>query len=145
MKVIAYTDVDKYPQERWIYTVEIRENRVVDVMINSKSGLCYIMQNHDGSTVFDPRTCKTYPGYSYNQEDVINHVSDVYWNKSAKQKESEKLQMVCNKVSADIKRLGRKGYAYGPCCKKGVVCSCGKLSSNPESADCKWCFYNDLT
>lgn len=138
MEIIAYTGYEKYPVKKWIYTVEIRENRVLDIKVDTGTGLCYVMQNHDGTTVYDPRTGKTYPGYPYSEKETIDLVRNSYQNGS------EKLLEVCEKVKADIQQLGRFGFIYGPCCKKGITCTCGKLSEIPESADCKWCFHNNL-
>lgn len=49
MKIVGKHEDGK----RTIYTVEICNNRYVDVMYIKESYLCYAMQEHDGRIVFD--------------------------------------------------------------------------------------------
>lgn len=138
MEIIAVSEAEKTPHSKWIYTIELSGEKVLDVMINTTTGLSYIMQNQDGSTVYNRISGETYPNYAYTEQAVIDFVNHAYREKGYG------LLPVIGKLKEDIKKLGRMGYIYGPCCKKGVVCTCGKLAENTENADCKWCFHNSF-
>lgn len=52
-------------------TVELEPGYAVDVKF-LESGLVYVMQNHDGSTVYSTADRDTtYPDYQYNEADVL--------------------------------------------------------------------------
>lgn len=69
MKVVGKTD-DSYKQsnlKRIYYTVEIEEDKVVDIMISEENECIYTMENEDGTNVYDYNG-NTYPDYEYNKD-----------------------------------------------------------------------------
>lgn len=75
MKILSCTDVGKGPEKERIYTVELEKTRYVDIKFIPRSGLIYIMQNEDGSEVYDPENWgATYPDYSFDENKVLETV-----------------------------------------------------------------------
>lgn len=71
--------VDTYSVEDQIkfYSVSLEPGYIVDVKVFTDTGLVYVMQNHDGSTVYgDGDNELTFPDYSYNENAVIKFVKD---------------------------------------------------------------------
>ena len=50
MKVVDTYNVNPHSK---IYRVEVDENKFVDVFHNEHTGLIYVMNNHDGTLVYD--------------------------------------------------------------------------------------------
>ena len=58
-----------------VYTVELEPGFMVDVKACAETGLVYVMQNEDGSTVYDPACADyTYPDYEYDEDAVVQLV-----------------------------------------------------------------------
>lgn len=70
MAIVDYMDDGKTDSgiQRMVYTIQLEEDRFIDVVIAGE--LKYVMQNHDGSTVFDSQR-NSYPGYSYDENMAI--------------------------------------------------------------------------
>lgn len=84
MEIVAITDCEKQPSEKWIFTVEIQDEKGLDIKLDAKTGLCYVMQNHDGSTVYDLRTGKTLPDYPFSEKTAIDLVQCSYQTGNAR-------------------------------------------------------------
>lgn len=54
---------------RVFYTVELDKGYYIDVMIAEDIKIVYVMQNDDGSTVYDNE--QTYPEFSYDENEAI--------------------------------------------------------------------------
>lgn len=55
MRIINQCNANDCENQRTIYTVKLSDNRFVDVMhkVNANEDLMYVMQNEDGTCVFD--------------------------------------------------------------------------------------------
>lgn len=84
MKIVNSYDVNGGSH---FYSVELAENRFVDVKVCPDSGLVYVMQNEDGSTVYTGEwvTDRTVPGYAYDEKEVVRLVKEVYEKEYGKQ------------------------------------------------------------
>lgn len=78
MKIIAVSDEGSVQEPLWIVTVEVFSNQAVDVKVNGTSGLIYIMQNEDGSEVYNTSTGKTYPCWPFCVEKAVDLVKFAY-------------------------------------------------------------------
>lgn len=133
MKIVAIRRTDSAFDGCWLYTVEIRQYRHVDVKLDEVSKTLSIQPLPDGSEVYDPRHKKPIADCEYSRDDVAKLVANAYF-------ERDKLQQVTENVKAKIDRLGFYGFLYGPCCKKGIVCTCGRLSPPGTSLrECRYC------
>lgn len=81
ISIIARDSSGEYPNREWIYSVSLSPARTVDVKVLEKTGLMYIMQNEDGSTVYNQK--ESCPGYGYDEEEVIALVRDTYLREDA--------------------------------------------------------------
>jgi hypothetical protein len=62
-----------------IYTIVIQDGKCVDVGIVESVGLIYIMQNADGSLVYDAENPdNTYPDYYFNTQKVLSLVQKTW-------------------------------------------------------------------
>lgn len=60
------------------YVVELASGFAVEVKVSAECGTTYVMQNHDGSTVFRPNDSDiTFPGYQYDENTVISMVKGI--------------------------------------------------------------------
>lgn len=60
-----------------IYAVSLEAGFIVDVKVCVETGLVYVMQNEDGSTVYGQAfTDYTFPDYSYDEEAVIQFIKE---------------------------------------------------------------------
>lgn len=77
MKIVDSYDVNGGSH---FYSVELAENRFVDVKVCPDSGLVYVMENEDGSTVYTGEWAPgaTVPGYAYDEKEVVRFVKEVY-------------------------------------------------------------------
>lgn len=114
MEIIAITEVSHVPDEQWIITVEICPNRTVDVKMNSSNDFIYIMQNHDGSEVFDPATGITYPGFHYDGNAVIAMVRNAF--PDACQTLYQDCKEILHDLLSSYGASAQKGSHYGLCC-----------------------------
>lgn len=74
MKIVDQYEVDS---GSCIFTVEVFDALYVDVKIIKNTGLCYVMQNGDGSTVYgDTGTEDIRIGIRYDE----NAVLELVWN-----------------------------------------------------------------
>lgn len=66
MAIVEYMDDGKTDSgiQRMVYTIRLEEDRFIDVVIAGE--LKYVMQNEDGSTVFDSER-NSYPEYLYDK------------------------------------------------------------------------------
>ena len=65
-----------------IYTVAIQDGKCVDVGIIESVGLIYIMQNADGSLMYDiENPDNTYPDYYLNTQEVLALVQKTWGGK----------------------------------------------------------------
>lgn len=72
MKVIGHFDDSYEDLRRIVYTIELEPNTVVDVLVSDD--LAYVMQNGDGSTVYNAsegNDC-TCPDYEYDEGMVLD-------------------------------------------------------------------------
>lgn len=77
MKVVSCADVGKDPEKERVFTVELEKARYVDIKYIPRTGLVYIMQNEDGSEVYDPENWGvTYPDYNLDENKVLEVVRD---------------------------------------------------------------------
>ena len=62
------------------YSVELAENRFVDVKVCPDTGLVYVMQNEDGSTVYTGEwdAGNSVPGYAYDESEVLRLVKEAH-------------------------------------------------------------------
>ena len=133
MKIVSIRQVSSPPQSVWLYTVEISQCRHIDVKLDENAQTLSIQPLPDGSEVYDPRRRKPIPSCEYDRDAVARLVANAYCEK-------DKLQQVTESVKAEIDRLGFYGFLYGPCCKKGIVCTCGRLSPQGTSLrECRYC------
>lgn len=133
MKIVSIKRVGDSSDRVWVYSVQITEFRHVDVRLDEKAGTLCILQHPGGFEVYDPRNRKPIEKCAYNRDEVVKLVANAYC-------ERDKLQQVTEIVKEKIDRLGFYGFLYGPCCKKGIVCSCGKLSpSRSTLKQCRYC------
>lgn len=73
MQIIDKMDLGS---EGAMYAVEIEDGFFVDVKVKD-TGLVYVMQNEDGSTVYDGRCADyTYPGFEYDEKAVVDLVKE---------------------------------------------------------------------
>ena len=56
------------------YEIELADDILVNVKILIKSGLAYVLQNEDGTTAYSRSHNQTYPGYQYDESQVISLV-----------------------------------------------------------------------
>lgn len=62
-----------------IFSVELAEDRFVDVKVCKDGGLVYVMQNEDGSSVYDGDwPYGTYPGLEYDENAVLRLVKEAH-------------------------------------------------------------------
>lgn len=132
MKIVSIKRPVDRSEQTWIYTVEITEFRHVDVKLDEKDQTVSILQFPNGAEVYDPRNRTPITRCAYNREDAVKYAVNAYLQR-------DKLQQVTETVKEKIDRLGFYGFLYGPCCKKGIVCSCGKLS--PPGSTLRQCRY----
>lgn len=71
MQVIAISEAETWPEEKWICTIALEQNYAADVMLNVTTGLSYVMQNADGSLVYDSGNGNTFPGYPLDEANVL--------------------------------------------------------------------------
>lgn len=114
MEIIAITEASCVPDEQWIVTVALTPNRAVDVKMNATSNLVYIMQNHDGSEVFDPATGITCPGFHYDSNAVIALVRNDFSH--ACQMLYQDCKLFLNDLLSTCGISSQKGIHYGICC-----------------------------
>lgn len=57
--------------QKTIYTVELDAEALVDIAV-TRRGLIYVMQNHDGSEVYDSKGNSV--EFPYKEEDVLRYV-----------------------------------------------------------------------
>lgn len=70
-------DSSKIDKQNTIYTVALEPGFAVDVKVNSETGLVYVMQNEDGTTVYDQVFSEnTFPDYEYDEEAVVRFVKE---------------------------------------------------------------------
>lgn len=74
MKIVSCTDIGEGPEEERIYTAELEKSRYVDVKFISRTGLIYVMQNEDGSEVYNPENGATHPDYGFGKDEVLKMV-----------------------------------------------------------------------
>lgn len=77
MKIINKDNVTD-TQERTLFTVELDDNKYVDVMAvmgNGEKPFVYVMQNEDGSTVYDNE--ETCPDCVYKEKDVVDLIKNI--------------------------------------------------------------------
>jgi len=86
-----------------VYTVSLEPGFNVDVKVFSDTGLVYVMQNADGSTVYDQDSSEcTFPDYKYNEEDVIRFVKETI-NRQDEKEVNISLDDMMNRASARLK------------------------------------------
>ena len=133
MKIVSIKRPVDRSERTWIYTVEITEFRHVDVKLDEKDQTVSILQFPNGAEVYDPRNRTPIMRCAYNREDAVKYAVNAYFQR-------DKLQQVTETVKEKIDRLGFYGFLYGPCCRKGIVCTCGKLSPPGTSLkECRYC------
>lgn len=133
MKIVSIKRDGDSSERVWVYSVQITEFRHVDVRLDEKAGTLCILQLPNGSEVYDPRNRKPIERCDYSRDEVAKLVANAYC-------ERDKLQQVTETVKEKIDRLGFYGFLYGPCCRKGIVCTCGKLSPPGTSLkECRYC------
>ena len=75
MRVTDHYTVD---DRSTIFTVEVGNKQYVDVKLCKDTGLCYIMQNGDGSTIYGETGTETLRiGASYDEQAVLDMVKNV--------------------------------------------------------------------
>ena len=82
MRILSKCDDSYLDVRRIFYTVEIENNKVVDIMVANNGNLVYVMQNADGSTVYskDKGNDYTFPDYHYNELEACNLALNEYRN-----------------------------------------------------------------
>ena len=74
MEMLGSMKIDEHST---MYAVELEPGFVVDVKVRFDTGLIYVMQNGDGSCVYDGRcTDYTYPDYEFDEAAVVKFVRD---------------------------------------------------------------------
>lgn len=72
MEILDSYEIDN---ENKLYAVALEEGFLVDVKVNVQTGLIYIMQNEDGSTVYNQAFADyTFPNYEYDEHAVIDFI-----------------------------------------------------------------------
>lgn len=133
MKIVSIRQLSFSPKSVWMYTVEISQCRHIDVKLDENAQTLSIQPLPDGSEVYDPRHRTPIKSCIYDKDAVARLVVNAYCEK-------DKLQKVTETVKAKIDKLGFYGFLYGPCCKKGIVCTCGRLSPPGTSLrECRYC------
>lgn len=66
----------KVSETESIYTVCVADGYYADVKVCHDSGLVYIMENEDGSTIYGDNTDCTFPKYKYKKNKVLRLVKD---------------------------------------------------------------------
>lgn len=75
-----------------LYSISLEPGAVVDVKVCTDTGLVYIMQNEDGSTVYcEAFSGYTFPNFKYDEEKVIQFVKD-YESLLLKLKDASKIE-----------------------------------------------------
>lgn len=72
-----------------LYSVSLESGCIVDVKVCTDTGLVYVMQNHNGSTVHGEADYDvTFPDYSFNEDAVVSFVKDEHQRRIGKTKHS---------------------------------------------------------
>ena len=62
-------------EKSFLCTVSLEEGFTVDVKVNAESGLVFVMQNEDGSTVYSQVNSEyTFPDYEYDENAVTQFI-----------------------------------------------------------------------
>lgn len=73
MKIVSEFD----DHRKKLYTVEIQNCRHIDFLILEATGLIYIMQNADGSLVYDAENSGiTFPDYHFDEQKALMLVQE---------------------------------------------------------------------
>ena len=76
MRIIDRCDLGS---EGTMFAVELEDGFYVDVKVCADGGLVYVMQNGDGSTVYDGRNADyTYPAFEYDENAVLKLVNETF-------------------------------------------------------------------
>lgn len=88
-----------------IYSVSPTPGHAVDVKVCAESGLVYVMQNEDGSTVYSMDDADTtFPQYVYDEESIVSIVKQIHEELMERSSKSlpldERIQSAADKASA---------------------------------------------
>ena len=91
---LSLVDAYSIDEHNTVYTVSLEDGYLVDVKVCSETGLVYVMQNGDGSTVYRESGYEpTVPDYKYNEEAVITFVKDEHLKRTVLEKPSLSAQI----------------------------------------------------
>ena len=76
-ELVEIVDQQELDSKNLMYTVSLGPDFVVDVKVCAETGLVYVMQNADGSTVHAQSDSeRTFPGYRYDDKAVMQLVKN---------------------------------------------------------------------
>lgn len=83
MKVV---DAFENEGQSMFYTVALEPGFLVDVKACYETGLVYVMQNEDGSTVYEADCPEhTFPDFKFDEEEVVRFIKAIFINKDSKE------------------------------------------------------------